>query len=96
MPIVDGSKTVAAAGTRERLAASRTVADWVIVQALVANTNPVFVGGSTVAPTSGIRLASGDAYQFPPIGQGPAYNLADIWVDVTTNGEGVQFLYGVK
>lgn len=88
--LIDGRKTVAAAGTAVQLASSQQV-EFVVVQALSGNSNPVEVGASTTLATvnsqRGIRL---DAKQMtPPL---PVDDLADVWVDAVTTGEGVSFL----
>lgn len=86
----DGRKTVALAGTREALATS-TPARMVLITAETDNTNPVTVGGSTVvgalATRRGTPLYAGESALFP------CDNLADIYLDVITNGEGVTFVY---
>lgn len=94
--VYSGSKTVAAAGARERLASSRTPACWVNVQALQDNSGDVYIGGNNVAPTVGNYILTGDSQFFPPVGDVMIYDLHEMWIDVETNGEGVQFDYGVR
>lgn len=90
-----GSKSVAAAGTREALVRTRTPAAWVIVQATQTNTGKVYVGGNTVAVGAGVTLASpGDSVTFPYQGGLGAYDLKEIYVDAEVNGEGVDYDYG--
>ena len=88
--IGDGRKVVATAGTREALAAS-TTAKMVIITAETDNTNPVVVGGATVvaalATRQGTPLYAGETITLP------CDNLADIYLDVLTNGEGVTYVY---
>lgn len=46
---------------------------------LVSNldaTNPVFLGGPTVAATTGIKLAGGATLVLPSVGQGAVYAIA--------------------
>jgi hypothetical protein len=92
----DGRKVVATAGTAERLvsAASSTVVAWVGIMAETDNTGTVTVGGSTVvaaqATRRGIPLAAGEGTSISVAG---GIDLKDIWLDVTTNGDGVTFAY---
>jgi hypothetical protein len=86
-----GVKVVAAAGTDEALAAS-TAAKWVMIQAQTDNLNKVAVGATgvdaTVATGTGVLLDPGDVVTIP------CDNLADIFVDALTSGEGVRYVYG--
>lgn len=88
--IGDGRKTIASAGTREALAASTTVKE-VTITALAGNTGTVVVGGSTVVASAstrrGVPLAAGASITLA------IDDLADIYLDVTTSGEGVSYLY---
>ncbi len=91
--IGDGRKTVATAGTAEALAAS-TPAKVVFITAETDNTNPVTVGGSTVVGAEATRRGT-------PLYPGETItllcdDLADIYVDAITNGEGVTFTYLVS
>jgi hypothetical protein len=86
-----GVKTITAAGTDEALAGS-TAAKWVTIQAQTDNTTRVAVGGTgvdaTVATGNGISLAAGETITLA------VDNLADVFVDALTNGEGVRYTYG--
>lgn len=87
-----GRKTVATTGSEEALAGS-TAAKWVIITAETDNTNPVTVGFGTsvvgaLATRAGTPLSAGQSVTFF------CDDLADIFVDVITNGEGVTFTYG--
>ena len=83
--IFNGQKTVAATGTAEAIAATQA-ANGVTIKALAANTNPVYVGNSGVTTSNGYELAAGEAVFLE------VDDLAKVFVDVTTNGEGVSFL----
>ena len=89
--LVSSEKTVTASGTAEALSSSRRVKS-VTVVAKTGNTGQVYVGGSDVAITTNDGLAPGDALE---VGSEEWLDLNDIYVDVDTNGEGVDF-YGVK
>lgn len=86
--IVHGKKTVTTAGTQEALGTSTVLRSGVKVKALHANTNMVYVGGSTVSSTTGFVLDAGEDV-FLEIA-----DLATIYIDVDTNGEGVTYVGG--
>jgi hypothetical protein len=85
---LSGQKTVAAAGTAEKLG-SQVINGPLMVKALIANTNNIFIGNVSedVASTNGLELASGDAVIFDFVG-----DLAHLWIDAETNDEGVAWL----
>ena len=86
--VIADRKTVTTAGTAEALGASTALEEGVIIMALKGNTNNVFVGDSSVDKDSAKQ------YELEP-GEAMAIavdDLAKIYVDVTTNGEGVQFV----
>jgi hypothetical protein len=87
----DGVKTVTTAGTDEALAGS-TACKWVTVQAQTDNTNEIAVGATgvdaTIATGTGIILFPGDSITIE------IDNLADVFVDAITDGEGVRYFYG--
>lgn len=89
-----GNKTVTTGGTGEALVASSTLAHVLYIHAMSANTNPVFVGDSGVDKTTSkqITLSAGESIRFDAP-EDNFFDLADWWVDVTTDGEGVDFLY---
>lgn len=88
--IGDGIKAVTTAGTRETLAGS-TACKKVDITALTANTGIVVVGGATVVAAAGTRrgipLSADSTYSLE------IDNLADVYLDVTVNGEGVSYAY---
>lgn len=98
--IGQGRKTVAAAGTREALVSTSTMYTKVDICALEGNTSEVVVGGSGVIASESTRagvpiyVTSGlpDCYtiesKFGTVG-----NLANIYLDVKTNADGVSFTY---
>lgn len=88
--------TVATAGTRQQISASNLYALSVAIQAKKANTGKIYVGDSSVSSTRGHELAAGETYIVD--GQGKPnsleeVNLADLYVDAQTNGEGVNVTY---
>lgn len=90
--LLSGEKTVAVAGTAETLvAASRRVKSVVII-AKGGNTGRVYIGGSNVASTTNDGLAAGESVTIEGVN---FMDLADIYLDVGTGGEGVDF-YAVK
>ena len=90
MSAISGQKTVSAAGTAEVLG-NQLINGPLMIAALISNTNPVAIGNdgaNDVTLANGLQLAAGDFAHFDFVG-----NLASIWVDVTTNGEGVAWLH---
>ena len=91
LDIVDGRKTVDAAGTAEALSASSLVADFIIITAETNNTGVITVGASTVVATiatrRGVPLNAGDTISLGGV------DLADVYLDTTVSGDGVTYLY---
>ena len=85
-----GVKVVAVAGTDEALAGS-TACKRVVVQAQTDNTTGVAVGATgvdaTIATGTGTFLYPGDSFELE------IDNLADVFVDALTSGEGVRYTY---
>ena len=94
--VVTATKTVTSAGTAEALVSTAIKCSSVVIQAKRGNTNPVFVGDNNVDSSNGIELdaeetislAANDSGRVPTLLQ-----LDTIYIDVTTNGEGVNILY---
>lgn len=84
--VINGQKTVSSAGTAEPLVGSSTEARQVIIKALSGNTNNVYVGDSSVDSSNGYVLASGKKVKFR------VADLANVYLDVDTGGEGVSFI----
>ncbi len=93
MVVRDGTKEVATAGTRVPLKAARTDAYGLSVHAPAANTGTIFIGGPTVSATSGIEVAKGTSYTFPPLPLGMTYDLNLIYADAATSGDDIKFVY---
>ena len=85
-----GVMTVTTAGTDLVLAAS-TACKMVIIQAQTDNTTGIAVGASgvdaTIATGTGVFLYPGESVTLM------VDNLADVYVDALTNGEGVRYIY---
>lgn len=96
-----GTKFVATAGTRVRLADTAGVATMpatVAIQALGTNTGVIVIGDASVvaipgtqgSPTQvGIRLAANDVITLDVV------DISQIYIDSVTNGDGVSWLVGV-
>lgn len=89
---VASEKTVSTAGTAEALSTGSQRVKSVTVIAKVGNTGQVYVGGSDVASGTNDGLAPGDSIVIPTVNW---LDLNKVYVDVDTNGEGVDF-YAVK
>ena len=85
--IGDGSQTVTTAGTRVQLSTSSVPCKKVNIQAKVANTGSIYVGGSTVSSTRGIELLPLSSIQMTPS------DLNLVYLDSSVSGEGVIFIY---
>ena len=83
-----GQKDVALAATPEVLAAATPCYE-ILIQAKRTNTGRVYIGGATItnADTGGAYLTTGQTIQVT------AQSLSDVWLAVSTNGEGVTYLY---
>ena len=87
-----GEKTVATAGTAEPLVATSQRVKSLVVIAKNANLNQVYLGGADVASTTNDGLDAAESLTIEAVGW---LDLADIFLDVDTNGEGLNF-YAVK
>ena len=90
--LLSGQKLVTTAGTAEALVAGTKRVKRLQVIALSTNTKPVYVGGSDVSSTTNGGLAASGSISLEAEGW---MDLADIYVDADTAGEGVDF-YGVR
>lgn len=94
MPVADGRKVVATAGTRVQLSSGSTAIRSVEITALPTNTGVVAVGGTTVSAVAGaergILLSAGARVRFDADDQ--VDDLNQIWIDATASGEGVTYL----
>ena len=90
--LISGEKTVAAAGIAEALFGSEKRVKSVLLRAKAANTNQVYIGGPDVASATNDGL---DASESITLTADAWLDLANIFIDVDTNGEGVDF-YGIK
>ena len=89
MSAISGQKTVAAAGTAVALGTA-LIHGPLIVKALLANTNNVYVGNDgagDVTSANGIELDAGEVVVFDQVS-----SLSTLFVDADTNGEGVSWL----
>ena len=89
--IISSEKTVTTAGTAVALSASQRVKALTVI-AKAGNAGQVYIGGADVASTTNDGLDAGDTISFEAVNW---MDLADIFVDADSNGEGVDF-YAVK
>jgi len=83
--LVNGAKDITTAGTAEALASSQAVRS-VVVRAKTANTGVVYVGDSSVSAANGFPLAADEAITLN------VNDLAAVYLDVATSGEGVTYI----
>ena len=84
--IVAGEKTIAAAGTAEALEGTSRRVRGLIIVAKSGNTNPIFLGGSDVDSSTNGGLTAGNSITLEGL-----VDTGEIFLDVTTNDEGVDF-----
>ena len=89
---ISGEKTVTSAGTAEPIFAAKTLGKGVVLVAKSANTGQVYVGGSDVASTTNDGLDAGESL---PISSSKRWDLAELFIDVDVDGDGVD-IYAVK
>lgn len=92
---IQGGKSVAVAGTPVQLSATSTRCDAVILTARKGNTGSIAYGFSnTVRATAGAEvgaiLTPGSSVVIETM------DVANVWIDATTNGEGVGFSTQVR
>lgn len=97
---LSGEKTVTTGGTAEALLADKSTGGlfwtYVRITAKAANTNQVYVGGSDVASTTNDGLDAGETLELRASDANPrGFDLTKIFIDVDTDGEGVE-LYATK
>lgn len=91
------NKTITTAGTRVAVSSTSLKVKKIIIAGHAANTGHIYVGDSTVSATVGLHLKVGA----PPIvigdvevaGRDDYFDLADMYVDASVNGEKVSILY---
>ncbi len=96
--LVDGTISIATAGTEQQLTTTSTAVQWIMFAPHSDNTGQVFVGASTVVAAAG-ATARGARVMIPAATNNPnvilwgPLNLADIWIDAAVNTDGVSYLY---
>ena len=88
-------KNVATAGTAERISATTILVSSVTFRAKKGNTNDIYLGDADVANTYPDLDANQTITFEAPMysGNHTGINLRDIWIDVDTDGEGVDVFY---
>ena len=89
--IISSEKTVSSAGTAVALSATQRVKS-LTIRAKAGNAGQVYVGGSDVSSTTNDGLDAGESVDFEAVNW---LDMADVYIDVDTDGEGVDF-YAVK
>ena len=90
--MIASEKTITASGTAEALVAASTRVKSVLLIAKAGNTGQVYVGGSTVDTSTNDGLDAGESITVQAL---EFFNLTELFLDVDTNGEGVDF-YAAK
>lgn len=92
--VTQATKTVAASGTPERLAAATTLVESVLLEGKNArgtnNTGSVFVGPSSTNDAQLLEIAPGESIELKaPAGKKIDLNL--LYIDVATNADGITY-----
>ena len=92
------AKTVAVAGTRDRLSASSVPVAQAFIQAKSGNTGKIYIGDNTVASTVCAELGIPQSGMLLPAlrvapSRATSVNLTDIYIDSQVSGEGVNVWY---
>jgi hypothetical protein len=99
MAMINATKVVAVAGTREPLTVGSVLVKQVVIQVLSTNTGKVYIGDNTVVATVAIELGfpiSGvllPSIRMRPVSVTSSLDLHDLYIDVSVSGEGVQIFY---
>lgn len=91
-----GKVTVTTAGTRVQITSSDIRATSVTIQADAANTGDMYVGDSTVASNKALTLDARESVSLngdTVAGNTEEFNLSEIYVDSSVNGESVHVFY---
>ena len=89
--VLSSEKTVTNSGTAVALSESRRVKALTII-AKAGNTGQVYVGGADISTSTNDGLDAGEVINFQSVGW---FDLADVYIDADTDGEGVDF-YAIK
>jgi len=90
--VKSGSTTCPSNGSKQVASSSVRVAK-IDLQAPVANTGVVYVGGSTISSTTGIALTNGDGYSVPPISNTASYDLTNIYFACSQSADKITYTY---
>ena len=82
-----GNKDVATAGVAVKLTASATPCKRLIITGKAANTNKIYIGGTSVASTDGTFIYASQTLQLE------IDDVSKVYIDADTSSEGVQFTY---
>jgi len=88
-----GEKSVTATGTAEALSATKLLVSSYVVRAKAGNTNQVYLGDSSVDVNVNDGLDASETFSWEAHGLWGKVDLAGVFIDVDTNGEGVDFFY---
>lgn len=93
---VSAEKLVVTAGTRVALASAKTMTTHAVIKARSTNAGLVYIGGVTVAAANGYHLAANAEVKLSDLvasSTNEAFDLAQVYVDAATNGDGVRIIY---
>lgn len=96
MAIYNFAKTSSTPGTPVQISTTPIKCNWVLIEPVLNGGSVVYHGGRDVSSSQGDALAGGEKFLYPPAGNANQYNLADIWFDPGTSGDGVKGIYNVN
>lgn len=92
------TKTVTSAGTAEALSATTLWVSDLLIQPISTNGGNIYIGDSTINNT-GPYIAVTDNWEYrgdDVRGHAKEIDLADVYIDADSNGEGVIFSYTIR
>jgi hypothetical protein len=90
--LIPGANTCPTSGAKAVSATSARSVTWT-VQAPLANTGKIYIGGPTVTTSTGIALNPGDGYTNPSQGNAASYDLSQVYFACTVSGDSITYVY---
>lgn len=88
-----GSNTCPASGAK-RVNSSARWAVTVTITAADDNNGAVYIGGSDISSTTGVKLQAGDAFTLGSAGNANIWNLNQIWFACADANDGITWFIG--
>lgn len=88
--------TVTTAGTRVQVTSSTIMVESVTIQGHETNTGYIYIGASDVASTKGLVVSAKESVTITGEqirGTTETFDLSDVWIDSSVNGEKARVIY---